>query len=352
MKTITSEKVSRLARYQEKLPDNAVRCHLCPHNCTIHEGKQGICQTRVNHQGELYTIAYGNPCSISVDPIEKKPLFHFLPGTDIFSIATAGCNFRCLNCQNWHISQSSPSMLNNYDLQPEELVESALNQNTNSIAFTYTEPTVFYEYTFDTAKIAHEKGMKTVLISNGYINQKPLIDLCPYLDAANIDLKCFDDAVYRQITGGRLQPVLDTLKTLKEKGVWLEITNLLVPGYSDSPTMIQKMCDWLVENDFADTPLHFSRFFPTYKLEQLAPTAENRLIEAKKIAEKSGMKFVYIGNIPGLRGENTFCPHCKQMLIERIGYIVKKNLIQNNLCPLCGTHIPGVWEEILSPERA
>jgi len=173
-------------------------------------------------------------------------------------------------------------MLNNYDLQPEELVESALNQNINNIAFTYTEPTVFYEYTYDTAKIAHEKGMKTVLISNGYINEKPLIELCPYLDAANIDLKCFDDAVYRQITGGRLQPVLDTLKTLKEKGVWLEITNLLVPGYSDSPTMIQKMCDWLVENDFADTPLHFSRFFPTYKLEQLAPTAENRLIEAKK----------------------------------------------------------------------
>jgi pyruvate formate lyase activating enzyme len=352
MKTIASEKWSRLARYQEKLTDKAVRCHLCPHNCTIHEGKQGICQTRINRNGELYTIAYGNPCSISIDPMEKKPLFHFLPGTDIYSLATAGCNFRCLNCQNWHISQSSPSMLNNYDLQPEELVENALNQNTNSIAFTYTEPTVFYEYMYDTAKIAHEKGIKTVLISNGYINEKPLTELCPYLDAANIDLKCFDDAKYHQLTGGPLQPVLDTLKTLKEKGVWLEITNLLVPGYSDNPDMIQKMCDWLVENDFSDTPLHFSRFFPTYKLDQLSPTSEKKLMKAKEIAEKSGMKFVYIGNLPGLHEENTFCPRCKQLLIERSGYVIKKKVIQNNLCPSCGESIPGIWEESLPSERA
>jgi len=344
METIDFGKWSRLALHQEKLPDNVVRCHLCPYNCMIHEGNYGICQTRVNHQGELYSLAYGNPCSISVDPIEKKPLFHFFPGTKIYSLATTGCNFRCLNCQNWHISQSSPSAMDHYDLAPEEVVQQALHQSTNSIAFTYTEPTVFYEYVYDTAKIAHEKGVKTVLISNGFINEKPLLDLCPYLDAANIDLKCFDDAVYRQLTGGRLQPVLDTLKTLKENGVWLEITNLLVPGYSDSPKMIQSMCDWLIENGFADTPLHFSRFFPTYKLSQLPPTDEAVLIQTKEIAEKSGMKYVYIGNIPGLHGENTYCPDCKQMLIKRIGYVVKKNLIHNGRCTFCGEPVAGVWE--------
>src|SRR5450759_2965077 len=239
MKTIDLGKWSRLARYQEKLPDNMVRCHVCPHNCIVHEGKYGFCQTRVNYQGELYCIAYGNPCSISVDPIEKKPLFHFFQGAKIYSLGTAGCNFRCLNCQNWKISQSSLQELDHYDLMPEEVVQQALHHGTNMIAFTYTEPTVFYEYVYDTAKIAHEKGVKTVFISNGYINEKPLLDLCPYLDAANIDLKCFNDAVYRKLGGGRLQPVLDTLKTLKENGIWLEITNLLVPTYSDSPEMIQ-----------------------------------------------------------------------------------------------------------------
>jgi pyruvate formate lyase activating enzyme len=344
METMDLGKWSRLARYQEKLPDNVVRCRVCPHNCIIHEGKQGICQTRVNYGGELYSMAYGNPCSISVDPIEKKPLFHFFPGTRIYSLATGGCNFRCLNCQNWQISQSSPSAMDHYDQLPGEVVQQALRHDTNSIAFTYTEPTVFYEYVYDTAKIAHEKGLKTVIVSNGYINEKPLLDLCPYLDAANIDLKCFDDAIYHHLTGGRLQPVLDTLKTLKENGVWLEITNLLVPTYSDSAEMIQLMCDWLAGNGFADTPLHFSRFFPNYKLPQLPPTDETMLIRAKEIAEQSGMKYVYIGNIPGLHGENTHCPACKNRLIERIGYVVKKNFIRNGKCGFCGEKVAGVWE--------
>jgi len=343
MEIIERGKWSQLGRYQEKLPGNVVRCHLCPHNCRIHAGKYGICRTRVNIQGELYSLAYGNPCSISVDPIEKKPLFHFFPGTGIYSLATAGCNFRCLNCQNWQISQTSPHELNTYDLMPEDVVQQALRRNTNSIAFTYTEPTVFYEYVYDTAKIAHENGLKTVYISNGYINEKPLLDLCPYLDAANIDLKCFDDAIYHQLTGGRLQPVLDTLKTLKAQGVWVEITNLLVPGYSDNPEMIQQMCDWLVENGFEDTPIHFSRFFANYKLTDLPPTAEKALLQAKKIAETSGIKYVYIGNIPGLHGENTWCPHCKQLLVERVGYVVKRNNIKKGLCGFCGEKIAGAW---------
>ncbi|MDP4240056.1 MAG: AmmeMemoRadiSam system radical SAM enzyme [Bacteroidota bacterium] len=344
METIETEKWIRPARYQEKLPDNVVRCHVCPHNCIVQEEKSGICQTRVNHQGELYTLAYGNPCSVHIDPIEKKPLFHFFPGMSIYSVATAGCNFRCLNCQNWQISQSAPQLLTHYDLMPAQLVQQALLHNTNSLAFTYTEPTVFYEYVYDTAKIAHENGLKTVFISNGFINEKPLLDLCPYLDAANIDLKCFDDAVYRRLDGGRLQPVLDTLKTLKGNGVWLEITNLLIPTYTDNEEMIQSMCDWLVGNGFEDTPLHFSRFFPTYKLSELSPTSETVLIRAKEIAMKSGLKYIYIGNIPGLHDENTRCPACKRMLVERSGFVVKRNLIRHGLCGFCREPVAGVWE--------
>lgn len=338
-----SKSTIRTALYQEHLPDEVVRCLLCPHQCLLHEGQRGICRTRINKEGDLYTLVYGNPCSIAVDPIEKKPLFHFFPGTRILSIAMAGCNFRCLNCQNWEISQRSPEELRQYDLLPEDVVRQALQQGVNSVAFTYTEPTVFYEYVFETAKAARGKGLKTVLISNGYINEKPLLDICPYLDAANIDLKCFDDKVYRHLTGGRLQPVLDTLKTLKAQGVWLEITNLLVPGISDQPEMIQAMCDWLVENGFAETPLHFSRFFPAFKLMDLLPTSEQSLLQAKKVAETSGLKHVYIGNIPGLNGENTFCSHCKRLLVERNGYVLRRNLVQDGRCGFCRKPLSGVW---------
>ena len=334
----------KLSLYQEKAKGNNVRCHICPHNCLIHEGEMGICKTRVNIEGDLYSIAYGNPCSISIDPIEKKPLFHFLPGERVYSLATAGCNFRCLNCQNWQISQASPRELDHYDLMPGEIVEQAIAHHTKLIAFTYTEPTVFYEYMYDTAKTAHEKGLRTVFISNGYINQQPLLNLCPYLDAANIDLKCFDDAIYRKLDGGCLQPVLNTLKTLKEKGVWLEITNLLVPTYTDNTDMIEKMCHWLVENGFSDTPLHFSRFFPNYKLTNLPPTPESLLVQAKEIAEKAGIKFVYVGNIPSLNDENTFCPHCGRTVIMRNCFTVTKNYIYEGKCNFCSESIAGVWE--------
>jgi pyruvate formate lyase activating enzyme len=344
MQPVNSGKSYQLARYQEKQPDNTVRCQLCPHECLIHEGKVGICNARANFQGDLFSLSYGKPCSASIDPIEKKPLFHFLPGSDIFSLATAGCNFHCLNCQNWQISQSSPQQLNHYDLLPEEIVKHASSQGLESIAFTYTEPTVFYEYAFDIAKIAHEKGLKTVIISNGYINRQPLLDLCPHIDAANIDLKCFDDSIYHKLTGGSLQPVLNTLLTLKEQGVWLEITNLLIPEYSDNPEMIKSMCDWLAENGFADTPLHFSRFFPTYKLTTLKYTSKNILLQAKEIAENSGIKYVYIGNIPELKGENTICPKCKRTLVERTGYVVNENNIKDSKCRFCGEIIAGIWK--------
>ncbi len=375
-KPANPDKTGHRASFQERLSGSdsegtalsasPVRCLLCPHNCIIKVGKYGICKTRVNNNGILYTTAYGNPCSISVDPIEKKPLFHFFPGSKIFSLATAGCNFRCLNCQNWSISQKSPSDLQNYEMMPLEVVAEALRHKSSnkaldnicSIAFTYTEPTVFFEYMYDIAREAHKQGVKTVMISNGYINRQPLLDLIPYLDAANIDLKCFDDAIYHKLTGGSLQPVLDTLKALKERGVWLEITSLIIPSLTDDPEMIKAMCEWLADNGFADTPLHFSRFFPNYKLPHLRPTSPESLVSAKETAVRAGLKYVYIGNLPGLHGENTYCPKCGKTIVEREGYRVIEmnidagidsdidaNVATNNSagsCRFCGEKITGL----------
>ncbi len=338
------------ASFQERIPDdqafNTVKCSLCPHNCTIMDGKTGVCRCRINRNGVLYTLTYGKPCSISVDPIEKKPLFHFFPGKEIFSLSTVGCNFHCLNCQNWSISQASPLESEHYELTPEEIVNQAQRHNTDCIAFTYTEPTVFYEYMYDIAAIAHEQGLKTVMVSNGYINPDPLLALCPNLDAANIDLKCFDDVIYRKLTGGGLQPVLDTLKLLKENGVWLEITNLVIPSWTEARHMIESMCEWLVGNGFSDTPLHFSRFFPNYKLSKLQPTSAINLIMAKEIAENAGLKYVYIGNIPMLHGENTVCPNCRKTLVVREGYLVRENNIEvsdKSRCRFCKEPVAGVF---------
>lgn len=339
------EEQSRIASFQEPEKENVVRCLLCPHACVLKDGQTGICRSRFNRQGILYTCSYGNPCSLAIDPIEKKPLFHFYPGTKILSLAVNGCNFRCLNCQNWELSQTAPDKTAPNKLLPEEVVRQTLKQELKSIAFTYTEPTVFYEYIYDTIRMAHEQGLKTVMISNGYINKQPLLELCPFLDAANIDLKCFDENVHLYLTGGRLQPVLETLKTLREQGVWLEITHLLVPGFSDNPEMIRSMCDWLVENGFADTPLHLSRFFPAYKLNELPPTSVKILIQAGEIASAAGMKYVYIGNTPSLIAENTFCPSCKTLLVERRGYAVCQNRIRDSLCPSCGCKIVGAWSD-------
>jgi len=287
------------ASYQKQLDGQRVECLLCPHNCVLKEGQTGICRTRENNGGTLYSNAYGNPCSVAVDPIEKKPLYHFLPGSKILSIATAGCNLRCLNCQNWSISQVNPTENSAYELMPEAVVELALKEGTESIGFTYTEPTVFFEYMLETAKLARQKGIKTVMVSNGFINPEPLKELCGYLDAANIDLKVFDEATYKKLAGARLKPVLDTLQTLKSEYVWLEITNLLVPGFSDDPIKIQEMCHWLVINGFSDTPLHFSRFFPSYKLPDTKPTEVETVLQGCEIAKKSGIRYVYSGNMPG-----------------------------------------------------
>ena len=321
-----------------------VKCMICPNECTLKEGELSTCNNRVNEGGKLYTIAYGNPCAVHIDPIEKKPLYHFLPSSRAFSIATAGCNLACLNCQNWAISQTSPRKTRNYDLMPRALVEKAYKDKCESIAYTYSEPITFYEYTYDSSKLAREKGIKNVMVTAGYINEKPLRDLVKYIDGANVDLKSFSDSTYLKLNGGTLQPVLNTLKVLREEGVWIEITNLIVPSWTDDFDMIKKMCDWLYNNKLYNYPLHFSRFHPQYKLSQLPSTPVATLQKAREIALKAGIKFVYLGNVPGTKAENTYCPKCKKTLIERRGYHIIANNITGNKCKYCGENIPGVWK--------
>lgn len=332
------------AMYYEKMDETRMLCQLCPHECIIFPKKRGDCHNRINYNGKLYSIAYANPCAVHVDPIEKKPLFHFLPTSKAFSIATAGCNLSCMNCQNWNISQVGPEETRNYDLPPQKVVDRCINYNCDSIAYTYSEPIAFYEYTYDTSIIARQRGIKNIFISAGYIHEKPLRKISKYLDAANIDLKSFDDDIYKKLNAGSLQPVLNTLKTLKEEGVWIEITNLIVPSWTDDMNMIKKMCEWLAENGLDEAPLHFSRFTPRYKLKHLPVTPVSKMNQARKIAQQTGMKYVYVGNVPGHEGESTFCPECEKVLLKRRGFYILENNLDNNLCKYCGAKIAGVWQ--------
>lgn len=320
-----------------------VKCQICPNLCVIREGSEGNCRSRVNLNGKLISIGYGNPCAVHVDPIEKKPLYNFLPGSKAYSIATAGCNLACLNCQNWEISQASPRDTRNYDLMPAKVVDEAIRNKCASIAYTYSEPVTFFEYTYDTSKIARSKGIKNIIVSAGYINEAPLRELAKYIDAANIDLKSFKDEIYAKLNGGSLEPVLNTLKILKEMKVWLEITNLIVPSWTDDLNMIEQMCKWLYSNGFADTPLHFSRFHPQYKLTQLPATPVNTLIKARETALKTGLKYVYIGNVPGTASENTYCPNCGKLVIERKGFTIVSNNLISSRCKYCKSVVAGVW---------
>jgi len=336
-------KWSKEAMFYEAVP-GGVQCLKCPHHCFLEEGELGICRNRLNHGGKLYSIAYGNPCAVHIDPIEKKPFFHFLPSTKAFSIAAAGCNLRCLNCQNWQISQFSPRETRNQDLMPDRVVERCTETRCESIAYTYSEPTTFFEYTLDTARIARDAGVRSVLKSSGYINEEPLRELCTAVDAANIDLKTFRNETYEKLAGARLGPVLDTLRVLREEGVWLEITNLVVPGWSDDLEMIRRMCGWLSESGLSDAPLHFSRFVPLYKLSHLPPTPISVLDRAREIALQEGVQYVYIGNVPGHDAQNTSCHHCGRVVIERRGFTVLENHVSGGKCGHCGEPVPGVWE--------
>ncbi len=319
-----------------------VQCELCPNGCVLDVNQVSRCRARMNKDGVLFSLVYGKPCAVHVDPIEKKPFFHFLPGTTAFSIATAGCVLSCKFCQNWQISQAKPEDTDTYDLPPDKVVSQAKIYKCRSVTYTYTEPTVFYEYMYDTAIIAKKNGIKNTMHSCGYINEKPLRKLAKYLDAADIDLKGFTEDFYARICSGSLKPVLDSLVVLKKEGVWLEITNLVIPTLNDDIKKIREMCTWILKNLGSDVPIHFSRFLPHYKLNNLPPTPLETLTEARNTAMDAGLKFVYIGNIRH-EGESTFCPKCKKILIERIGYFVEQNNIANGKCRFCSTSIPGVW---------
>ena len=330
--------------YHYAKADDQVQCLTCPHECVLAPGDRSICRSKVNIGGKLYSISYGNPCAVHVDPIEKKPLFHFYPRTWIFSLATAGCNFRCLNCQNWEISQRRPEDVQFVELFPEDVLAQVKSFGLRAIAYTYSEPISFYEYMYDTARLARKNGIRNVIVSNGFINRTPLLKLCRFLDGASVNLKSFSDKIYQCLNGGRLHPVLNTFKTLKAQGIWFEMINLVVPTYTDDPEMVKRMCDWILKELGPDHPLHFLRFFPQYKLQKLPATPVSTLERFREIAMSEGIHYVYIGNVPGHPATNTYCPNCKKLLIKREGYYIPEINIVNGKCKFCGTSIPGRWD--------
>jgi pyruvate formate lyase activating enzyme len=318
-------------------------CELCPKSCRIAEGQSGDCRARIVIDGELRAVTYGRPCAIHVDPIEKKPLFHVLPATRIYSLASAGCNLHCKFCQNWTLSQAAPEDVRNVIVQPDHVVKAAKAQRCLSIAYTYTEPVTFYEYVLDTSTLARDAGLLNATITAGYINKEPMERLCSVVDASNTDVKAFSDAFYKDVCEASLKPVLDGMVIMKEKGVWLEITNLIVPTFNDDLDMIRRMCKWIVAYLGPETPLHFSRFFPMYKIRNLPPTPAETLLRARQEALEIGLQYVYVGNMMGTDAESTFCPSDGTLLIRRLGFSVLENHLRNGACPTCGHKIAGIW---------
>lgn len=336
-------KWSKEVYYKAGMDNRYVRCLTCPNMCVLPPDARSRCRSHVNKGGRLYTLVYGNPCAVHIDPIEKKPLYHFLPSSDTFSIATTGCSFHCLNCQNWEISQARPEDVRFYDLFPEAVIQKVLQTECQSIAYTYSEATTFYEYMLDTSRLARENSIKNVWITNGYINEAPLSEFSKTLDAANVDVKSFSESTYASLNAGRLKPVLRTLKILKDKGVWFELTALIVPTYTDDMEMVKKMCHWILENLGVDYPLHFSRFHPQYKLTHLPPTPIAFLERARKMAMEMGINYVYVGNIPSAESNHTYCPSCKRKIVERRGYAIGNVDITKGKCSYCNELIAGVW---------
>ncbi len=335
----------------EKLSDERVRCNLCAHHCTIAPDRKGVCMVRENRAGLLYTLVYGIPLSQAVDPIEKKPLFHFYPGSTAFSIATVGCNFRCEFCQNADISQMprDHGRIVGRQASPEQVVQAAQRYGSRSIAYTYTEPTIFFEYSYDIARLAHAGGIASVYVTNGYMTTE-MLDLFqgvgdghePWLDAANVDLKAFRDATYKRVCGARLQPVLDSLKRMKELGVWVEVTTLVVPDLNDSEDELGDIAQFIASELGVEVPWHVSRFHPDYKMYDRGPTPPSALRRAYDLGRAAGLKYVYVGNMPGARLEDTICANCGERVLERRGFqVVRRNLRDGN-CGNCDTPVDGV----------
>lgn len=332
------------ARYYQKLEEKEIRCDLCPRECQVGDQERGFCGVRENREGTYYALTYGEPCAVHVDPIEKKPFFHFHPSSRAFSVATVGCNMNCKYCQNWDISQARPEQVRSLSLSPRECAARAKESDCLSISYTYTEPVVFMEYMYDTAEQARAQGILNTMVSAGFVMEKPLRDLLGRLDAVKIDLKSFSDSFYQDICRGRLDPVLNSLKIIRETGVWLEIVYLVLPTLNDSPKEIQALCQWIRKELGPEVPVHFTRFFPIYLMKNLPPTPVDALERICGIAKAEGILFTYVGNVPGHAAESTYCPGCGKRIIHRSGFNVQIEALQSGKCAHCGKSIPGRWE--------
>lgn len=331
------------AMFFQKEENRQVRCRLCRFNCLIADGQRGICSVRENRGGTLYSLVYGRLCAEHVDPIEKKPLFHVMPGSRSYSIASVGCNFRCLHCQNYSISQiDRHAAVGGVERSPREIVQRAKASGCRSISYTYTEPTMLFEFAYDTAMAAAEEGLKNIFVTNGYISRDALATIAPYLDAANIDLKGFSEEFYRDVVGARLAEVLDSIIEYRKNGIWVEITTLIIPGLNDSEADLKGVATFIAANLGIDTPWHVTQFYPTYRLTDRPRTPVASLRKARDIGQAAGLRYVYEGNVPGEGGENTICPSCSSLLIKRFGYTIESNRISGSACPYCSTAIAGI----------
>lgn len=331
------------AKFYEKQPYKKIKCKLCPRECVIDDKERGYCGVRENRGGTYYTLVHSRVVTAHVDPIEKKPFFHFLPGTLAFSIATAGCNVNCKMCQNWEISQIRPEQVRSTYAPPQKLAALAQQYQCPSIAYTYSEPVIFYEYMVDAADAAHEAGVKSVVVTGGYIQEDPLKKLCPHVDAIKVDLKAFSEKFYKEIVNGELKPVLNCLVTLQNRGMWTEIVYLVVPTLNDSDQELKGLARWVKAELGLDVPVHFTRFHPEYLLKNLPPTPVETLERAKAIADGEGLHYVYVGNVPGHPAENTYCPRCRRVVVERTGYTIASVHLRKGKCQYCQQTIAGVW---------
>ena len=341
--SLPAERLERKAMFYEKGRNQAVQCRLCFRQCPIPEGRRGFCRVRENQGGELRSLVYGRPAGLQIDPIELEPMYHLVPGHRNLCVYTASCNFRCKHCHNWHISQSAPERIRSVPHTPREIVEEAKRRGCKSISHSINEPTIFYEWMVDVVRLAKAEGLRTLCHTNGGMARTPMMELLPFMDAVTVDLKAFSQKFYQEISEARLAPVLETLQTIKAAKKHLEIVHLVIPTLNDDRSEIREMCRWIAQHLGKDTPLHFTRFTPSYKLTHLPLTPIQTLEEARKIAQEEGIRYVYVGNVTGHPGNSTYCPGCGRTLIERTHFIVVKNHLQNGRCPSCKENIPGIW---------